>query len=87
MKKILAMVLVIAMAMGLVLLTGCGEAKTDETEEPVSLALVVAGTFGDRSFYDSSKEGADRLGWELDTLLERTILAVRECEDAVNAQL
>lgn len=26
-----------------------------------TLALVVAGNFGDRSFYDSSKEGADRL--------------------------
>ena len=25
------------------------------------MAVVVAGTFGDRSFYDSSKEGADRL--------------------------
>ena len=36
---------------------------------------------------DVIKEGADRLGWELDTLLERTILAMRECEDAVNAQL
>ena len=36
---------------------------------------------------DVIREGADRLGWELDTLLERTILAMRECEDSVNAQL
>ena len=54
MKKILAMILVIAMVMSLALLTGCGESKDSETVEPVSLALVVAGTFGDRSFYDSS---------------------------------
>ena len=65
MKKILAMILVIAMVMGLALLTGCGESKDSETVEPVSLALVVAGTVGDRSFYDSSKEGADRLAQDL----------------------
>ena len=78
MKKILAMFLVIAMVMGLLLLTGCGEAKTDETAateatgasetaaaSDTTLALVVAGTFGDRSFYDSSKEGADRLAQDL----------------------
>lgn len=27
--------------------------------------------------------GAERLGWELDELLERTILAMRSCEDSV----
>ena len=32
------------------------------------------------------KEGAQRLGWELDTLLEQTILAMRSCEDAVNQE-
>lgn len=29
-------------------------------------------------------QGAQRLGWTLDELLERTILAMRSCEDAVN---
>ncbi|MDR1655328.1 MAG: hydrolase [Treponema sp.] len=29
--------------------------------------------------------GADLLGWELDTLIEKTILAMRSCEEAVNA--
>ena len=43
--------------------------ETEETKEAVSaadttVAVVVAGTFGDRSFYDSSKEGADRLAQE-----------------------
>lgn len=32
------------------------------------------------------REGAQRLGWELDTVLEKTILAMRSCEDAVNQE-
>lgn len=32
-------------------------------------------------------EGAQRLGWELDTLLEKTILAMRSCEESVNAEM
>ena len=31
--------------------------------------------------------GAERLGWELDELLERTILAMRSCEEAVNREM
>lgn len=36
---------------------------------------------------DVIKTGAERLGWELDELLERTILAMRSCEDFVNTEL
>ena len=36
---------------------------------------------------DVIKTGAERLGWELDELLEKTIQAMRFCEDAVNAQM
>ena len=36
---------------------------------------------------DVIKTGAERLGWDLDTLLDKTILAMRACEDAVNAQM
>lgn len=36
---------------------------------------------------DVIKIGAERLGWELDELLERTILAMRSCEDFVNTEL
>ena len=36
---------------------------------------------------DVIKDGADRLGWELDTLLDKTILAMRACEDSVNAAM
>ena len=33
---------------------------------------------------DTIKEGAERLGWTLDELMEKTILAMRSCEEAVN---
>ena len=31
--------------------------------------------------------GAERLGWELDELLEKTILAMRSCEESVNKEM
>ena len=31
--------------------------------------------------------GAEKLGWELDTLLEKTILAMRSCEESVNSEM
>ena len=36
---------------------------------------------------DVIKEGAERLGWSLDELMEKTILAMRSCETAVNDEL
>lgn len=36
---------------------------------------------------DVIKTGAERLGWELDELLEKTILAMRSCEEAVNLEM
>ena len=36
---------------------------------------------------DVIQTGAERLGWALDTLLERTILAMRSCEESVAAEL
>lgn len=36
---------------------------------------------------DVIKTGAERLGWELDELLEKTILAMRSCEEAVNKEM
>jgi len=64
MKKTLAMILALAMVLGLMLLTGCKE-DTSADNADTTLALVVAGSFGDRSFYDSSKEGAERLEKDL----------------------
>lgn len=36
---------------------------------------------------DVIKDGAERLGWGLEELMEKTILAMRSCEDAVNAEM
>ena len=36
---------------------------------------------------DVITKGAGLLGWELPELFEKTILAMRSCEDSVNAQL
>ena len=36
---------------------------------------------------DTIKEGADRLGWTLDEILDKTILAMRSCESSVAAEL
>ena len=36
---------------------------------------------------DVIRQGAERLGWELDMLLEKTIEAMRSCEDSVNAAM
>ncbi len=36
---------------------------------------------------DVIRQGAERLGWELDTLFEKTILAMRSCEERVNKEM
>ena len=36
---------------------------------------------------DVIKEGAERLGWTLDETLEKTILAMRSCEESINKEL
>ena len=36
---------------------------------------------------DVIKEGAEKLGWELNDLFEQTILAMRESEDLVNKEM
>lgn len=61
MKKVLALLLCAVLAMSA--LAGCTAAGTNDSSD-LTLALVVAGNFGDRSFYDSSKEGCDRLAQE-----------------------
>jgi basic membrane protein A len=40
---------------------GCGEGAAQAGKDGLTLALVVAGNFGDRSFYDSSNAGAAKL--------------------------
>ena len=36
---------------------------------------------------DVIKDGADRLGWTLDELLDKTILAMRSCESSINEEM
>lgn len=36
---------------------------------------------------DTINLGAERLGWEIDRLLEQTILAMRSCEETVNKEM
>lgn len=36
---------------------------------------------------DVIREGAERLGWTLEEVMEKTILAMRSCEDSVNREL
>ena len=59
MKKFIALLL--SFVMITCLFAGCGEKTAQGGESDLTLALVVAGNFGDRSFYDSSNAGATRL--------------------------
>lgn len=59
MKKLLAFLLCFVMVISL---AACGGEKPQGVEaDGLTLALVVAGNFGDRSFYDSSNAGATKL--------------------------
>lgn len=65
MKKFLAVMLSLAMALSM---AGCGSkesASGGAAGEPYKVALVIAGTLGDKSFYDSANEGLTKLKDEL----------------------
>ena len=64
MRKMIAVILSAVLALSM--LAGCasGAPAKDDTRSGLTVALVVAGTFGDRSFYDSSKAGCDKLAAE-----------------------
>ena len=64
MKKLIALLLTFVLTVSL--LAGCGAPApaAEDTAPELTVALVVAGTFGDRSFYDSSKAGCDKLAAE-----------------------
>jgi len=36
---------------------------------------------------DVIKQGAEKLGWTLDEVLEKTILAMRSCEASINDEM
>ena len=65
MKKLFALMLTFVLVLSL--FAGCAAKAGSAGESAASdltVALVVAGTFGDRSFYDSSKAGCDKLAAE-----------------------
>ena len=43
--------------------------------------------FAARCSRDVIKEGAERLGWTLEELMEKTILAMRACEESIAAEM
>lgn len=36
---------------------------------------------------DVIREGAENLGWTLEELMEKTILAMRSCEESINKEM
>ena len=65
MKKLTALMLTFVLALSLFAGCASGTPSGDAAaSSDLTVALVVAGTFGDRSFYDSSKEGCDKLAAE-----------------------
>ena len=65
MKKLIALTLALLLALSV--FAGCASGTPsggNTADSELTVALVVAGTFGDRSFYDSSKEGCDKLAAE-----------------------
>ena len=80
MKKLLSVLLCAVMVLSL---AACGkkdDAPIDDAgnggdADGLTVALVVAGKLGDRSFYDSSKEGLDRMVADLGvTPIEMAVL-------------
>ena len=64
MKKSISLLLVLALILSLFALVGCGGEDTGADDEALKVAVVVSAGFGDKSFNDSAKEGADRLAAE-----------------------
>ncbi|MGF6375921.1 basic membrane protein A [Clostridiales Family XIII bacterium PM5-7] len=69
MKKIISLSLVAIMVLSMSLfMASCGgndDAAGGEEETSMTVTMVVADGFGDKSFYDSSKDGLDRLATDI----------------------
>lgn len=90
MKKRLALLLCAVLVVGMLASCAAGEQPGGDSDQDLTLALVVAGTFGDRSFYDSSKAGCDKLAAEGVTVKtiecnnENHTQQIRNAADAAN---
>lgn len=64
MKKILSVLLVLLMVFSMFMLVGCGS-EDAASEDALKVCVVVPSGFGDKSFNDSAKEGAELLKSDL----------------------
>ena len=80
MKKMISLLLALVLVLGL---AACGGSNTEETtpKSELTVALVVADTFGDRSFYDSSKAGCEQLAADFGITLKTV-----ECNSDAHTQ-
>ena len=80
MKKMISLLLALVLVLGL---AACGGSGTEETtpKSELTVALVVADTFGDRSFYDSSKAGCEQLAADFGITLKTV-----ECNSDAHTQ-
>ena len=79
MKKTIAILL--AVVMTVCLLAGCGDKKETKSGDKTVVTIVVADYFGDRSFFDSAKEGGDRLAKDFPNIELKTIECGGEAHD------
>ena len=57
MKKLIAVLMVLVMVLSF---AGCAQETVDESADKIRLVYIVNGTLGDKSFFDSGKEGLDK---------------------------
>jgi len=66
MKKILSILVVLALVAGLVSLTACGKKEEEQPpEKKLKVVLYINGALGDKSFFDSANRGIERAIKEL----------------------
>lgn len=58
MKKLIAVLMVLVMVLSF---AGCAQETVDESADKIRLVYIVNGTLGDKSFFDSGKEGLDKI--------------------------
>ena len=66
-------------------LLGVGRGIADTLEEPL-IAVLIGSGLEEAQGRDLIAQGADMLGWTLDELLERTLQAMQQSEEALNAE-
>ena len=98
-RNLLTVYLIFAgIALAILILMPLGKRFVEEQMRSIGLVNhadevpVLKKKFKDKKFAagcsrDVIKEGAERLGWTLEELMEKTILAMRSCEAAVGAEM